>query len=384
MVVSVYGAVSETVTITNGTDTYTVATNANGVGTTTPEVKLGIYTVTGTVSAGALPSGRSVTVDKNTTAITAYPDGLIYWYGRFATGANAVGVNLAGGAAITKGTNSLSGQGAYQYYMHVYFTPTVSLAGKTLRMAINSSYGSDSYRCFGLRNTTGGLSGATDGYVAVGTPATSGVSALAIPANLTGNQYITWSCYSGGVTIGAVWYDDEPVIPTGEQLAGTNSVDVLSGTYRYGNTCVSEWGTAGSYSTDNYVGNKSTETNSALIPVGSFSFSGASKRLILSFYGYCPSINFATKGFRWAICTGDANKALYEGTGAVTGDGTQLASGIGTLAYNNGSYTTYNIALPATNLPTGTPLYVYLWPNGTLTDVSHFRGTLTAKLYYEV
>jgi len=76
--VSVYGAASETVTITDGTNTYTVATTALGVGTKTLELPLGTYTVSGSVSGYS----HSVEVHSDTTEIAAYPDGAVYWYGR--------------------------------------------------------------------------------------------------------------------------------------------------------------------------------------------------------------------------------------------------------------------------------------------------------------
>ena len=76
--VTVYGAASETVTITNGTETFTVATTALGVGTKTIDLPLGTYTVSGSVSGYS----HSVEVNMDTTEIAAYPSGAIYWYGR--------------------------------------------------------------------------------------------------------------------------------------------------------------------------------------------------------------------------------------------------------------------------------------------------------------
>lgn len=81
--VTVYGAPSETVTITDGTNTYTVTTDSHGISTTTPEVKFGAYTVSGTKSATVtgFASGRSVAVDKTTTTVAAYPPGALFWLG---------------------------------------------------------------------------------------------------------------------------------------------------------------------------------------------------------------------------------------------------------------------------------------------------------------
>lgn len=172
-----------------------------------------------------------------------------------------------------------------------------------------------------------------------------------------------------------------------ETSAGTNSIDVASKTLRYttGNTTY-PWEAAQFYDTasptENYVGHKSGETNTMLIPVGSFSFAGTSTKLRLTFTGYCPSTNFASKGFRWAICSSKANKTMYQGQSAVTGDEYQLASGIGKFAYNSGSYTTYTVDMAADNLPSDTELYVFCWPNGTTTDVAHIKDTVKASLYY--
>lgn len=81
-IVYVYGALSETVTLTHTDGTvYTIDTNANGASDTTLDLPFGEYTVTGTVSVDALPSGRTVTVSSETTVVTAYPDGAVFWFG---------------------------------------------------------------------------------------------------------------------------------------------------------------------------------------------------------------------------------------------------------------------------------------------------------------
>lgn len=383
------GAVSETLTIAkDGTTVATVATNSSGDTETAVELKQGTYTITGSVS------GYTKTVEiKEGGTYKAYPDGLVlYWYGRLLNGFTFTHANT--GATPVYNTNYLHTQGATSYYCLVRGTTAVSVDPYSkLHMVQSLLWGGTAYSCCGLRNTTAVPSGATGGYVAFANFSGTQQESVIDIASLTGDYYVSQSFYSGGTDTFAIWLDGESSNESDggeggtdsgvETLAGTNSVDVLDETYRYLSSN-GAWSTAGSISTDNYVGANSSEVNSALIPVGSFSFDGNSTKLRLSFYGYCPSINFQNDGFRWAICTSDANKTLYQTTDDVTTDPSQIAKGTATLAYNNGVYTTYEIDLASTAIPADTPLYVYFWPKDSATDIAHFRSTLTASLYYEV
>lgn len=77
-IVTVYGAASETVTLTakNG-KTFTTTTDATGKGGQL-EIQVGVYTISG----GHSGYSKSVTVDKTTAEVYAMPNGtVVYWYG---------------------------------------------------------------------------------------------------------------------------------------------------------------------------------------------------------------------------------------------------------------------------------------------------------------
>ena len=391
--VGVYGAPNETVTISNAKNTYTVTTGSTGAGTASLEIKHGTYTVTGSVSNAALPSGRTVTIDKNTTLVNVWPGDMVYWFGLFAGGVSYTAKNLVSGSPTLE-NRRIKVDPAQGYNGCISFTPTIKRGSRT-KLNANVTWNPQNnswWGCnIGLSTTDAADSsgiGATSYAVQVG--GESGVSNYSCDISSVDadtSYYIKIRQYGNEFYVNAVWLEDGSSSETEgggsgtEQLAGTNSVDVLSETYRYGSDA-GDWATAETYSTDNYFGQKTGSLNSALIPVGSFTFSGTSTRLEISLYGYCPSTDFAANGFRWAICSSNANKDLYKVTTAVTGDSSQLASGVNFISYNSGNYTTYTLSLDATNLPANTPLYIYFWANGTGKGVAHFRGTLTAKLYY--
>lgn len=78
--IPVHGAPNETVTLTGVKgESFTATTNEHGIAAAL-ELPVGVYTVVGSVSKDALAS-RSVTVDKNTTEVTAYPPGAVFWFG---------------------------------------------------------------------------------------------------------------------------------------------------------------------------------------------------------------------------------------------------------------------------------------------------------------
>lgn len=228
--VSVYGAISETVTITNGTDTYTVTTNANGVGTTTPEVKLGTYTVTGTISVGALPSGRSVTVDKNTTVITAYPAGALFWYGNGDAQGDSLWSKLGGwthyGGYVPSGGNGAAGsssqsssergfgvscscQNSPTYYGGTSFSNNaVSLAGYSTIHAIasgdtnNASFG---WGCPSGRDTRWDTSIFSTGSAAKAIPSGRTTGYLALTAYNC--RFANYVYGYAGITASAIWLE---------------------------------------------------------------------------------------------------------------------------------------------------------------------------------
>lgn len=77
-IVGVYGAASETVTLTSANGkVYTTTTDTTGNGGQL-EIPVGVYTISGGYSG----YNKSVTVEKHTTAVYAMPNGtIVYWYG---------------------------------------------------------------------------------------------------------------------------------------------------------------------------------------------------------------------------------------------------------------------------------------------------------------
>lgn len=75
--VSIYGAASETVTLTHSDGTVLKATTNSEGSAGTKELKFGSYTVKGSVSGYS----RTVTVNKSTTMVGAFPDNTFFWHG---------------------------------------------------------------------------------------------------------------------------------------------------------------------------------------------------------------------------------------------------------------------------------------------------------------
>lgn len=74
--VTAYGAANETVTLTHEKgDVFTFKANSG----TAQEIPVGVYTVSGSISKFS----KTITVDKTTTQVHAWPDGatIYYWYG---------------------------------------------------------------------------------------------------------------------------------------------------------------------------------------------------------------------------------------------------------------------------------------------------------------
>lgn len=171
----------------------------------------------------------------------------------------------------------------------------------------------------------------------------------------------------------------------------TRSFDVATQTYRYTNASPSNaWATAGTIDTtspvENYVGHKTgdsgVETSTILINLGSYAYDGDSIKLLAKFYAYAPSINFQTKGFRWALCSSQANRDLYKGQTAVTSDPYQIVSGTSTFTYDNGGYEYNTLTIDSDAIPSDTDLFLFLWPNGTYTDVAHIRDNVDIEFHY--
>ena len=81
---TVYGAVSETITLTSSLGTFTISTNSVGTGTGAiyaPNSGSISYTVRGSVSGYS----KTVSVSMSTTTIYAMQNGALYWYGNQCT-----------------------------------------------------------------------------------------------------------------------------------------------------------------------------------------------------------------------------------------------------------------------------------------------------------
>lgn len=407
-IVSLYGALSEDVTLTalDGTVYDAVTLNAHGISDITLEIPVGIYTITGSVSSEILPEGRMVVVDKDTTKITAYPSGAIYWFGNGDTDGDSL---YAGGYAyyggyVPSGKSGKSGYGqktsgdttvgascscpssAGSTYGGTTFSPQISLDGYSYVNIYGTCY-STSKAAFGFPASRA-TSWSTDMYVKP-TQTSYQLYSMAVPEDQT-EGYLAISvfgCTSGSTyssaTIKAAWMDDIATVPIGEIATSINSIDVGTETYRYSPQAGADWGASGLYSTEAYFGTSGDGYNTLLIDLGKYTIpEGATPtRLRLSFYGYRSSQSY----FCWAICTSKSNKEMYEGLeGEFDGDDTQIAMGTQSLnSVTSSSYTTMTFDFETDAIPSGTPLYMYLWSSDQgANGVSHITRYLTAKVYY--
>lgn len=142
--VSVYGAASETVTLTHESgDVFTATANSSSK----YEVPLGSYTVSGNKSGYS----KTVTVDANTTRINAWPEGatIYYWYGYAPNGgfasakavpSNAPYTSNPTGMQITASTNSvfLKTYGDYARGGTAYL-PKTTVKGSTLYLVCSGT-----------------------------------------------------------------------------------------------------------------------------------------------------------------------------------------------------------------------------------------------------
>lgn len=217
--VTVYGAPSETVTITDGTNTYTVTTDSHGIGTTTPEVKFGTYTVSGTKSAtvSGFASGRSVTVAKSTTTVTAYPPGALYWLGNGDASGDAL-YGICGGVSGATAINAdnfttyiLSGSNSLYSKTATTGSALSMPAGKMLKLYWNSPYEYEEYyidgqwkyhRAYGVAGITGGASvsptsgGTRVSSISIASAVTASLFMTAYAQGGTGNTSATCTMYA--------------------------------------------------------------------------------------------------------------------------------------------------------------------------------------------
>ena len=376
------GAPGETLTFAQGGVTVATATEGTAV-----ELKQGVYDVTGSISGHT----KQITV-KNPGQYNAYPDGALYWYGReiVPIGFVAMNDNTAYGS-LTKNANSMTL--AYT----CSWTKTEAVAALTESKLDLSGYKTLRFRQYA---STSGI----NGYAAVmntraityDTATAGGIFSVKERTNATGlteyaldistldSGYVGAAIYEYNeqdvyLYISAIWLDDPKTYT--ETQGGTNTV-ALSDTLRYTTVSTSQgWAAPGAFGqSENYFGFKTGDCNTALIPIGSFAFSNHSTRLRLSFTGHRPSSDF--NQFRWALCSSDANRALYQGVITAVADSSQIASGTATLVnYPAGANSVFSFDFPTENIPADTDLYVYLWPYER-SGVAHISSAVTATLFY--
>lgn len=407
-IVSLYGALGEDITLTalDGTALDPVTLNAHGISDTTFEVPVGIYTITGSVSAEILPEGRMVVVDKTTTKITAYPPGAIFWFGNGDTDGDSLytgnfthtgghkpsGASGASGySQITKGDLTVGAScscpsSAGSTYGGTTYSPKLSLTGYSYVNIYANCY-STSKAAFGFPESKA-TSWSTNMYVKP-TQTSYQLYSMAVPETQT-EGYLAMSAYGckssstySSATIKAAWMDNIATVPKGEIATSIRSIDVGTETYRYSPQAGADWGASYLYSTEAYFGTSGEGSNITLINLGKFTIpDGATPtRLRLSFYGYRSSQSY----FCWAICTSKGNKEMYEGmVGEFDGDDTQIAMGTQSLnSVTSSSYTTMTFDFKTDAIPSGTPLYMYLWSSDQgANGVSHITRYLNAKVYY--
>lgn len=386
------GAVGETLTFKqNGVTIATVTEN------TEVTIKQGVYDVTGSTSNYT----KQITI-KDAGEYKAYPDGALYWYGReivpFAPG-TCTDTTLV----VARNTNSIniySGPWTSTSAGIFCTVSAVDFSGYT-KCKIVACHGKYNDKTWGGSVYAGIAAAPSLAYSNSGVPLSLKediVSTVTTKTEYTLNVSQLDSGYPCVATheynangrcidLYAV-YLDEPKDYV-ETEGGTNTV-ALSDTLRYTSYDADRgWAAPGDFGQgENFFGLKTgdngitSDCNTALIPVGSFNFSGKSTKLRIAFNGHRPSADFTT--FRWAICTSSDNKALYQYTTNAVTDDTQIVSGTATLAnYAAGANSDFAFDFVSDNIPAGTNLFVYLWPYAR-TGVAHISGNVTATIYYGV
>lgn len=407
-IVSLYGALNEDVTLTalDGTAYDPVTLNAHGISDITLEIPVGIYTITGSVSSEILPEGRMVVVDKTTTKVTAYPPGAFFWFGNGDTDGDSLytgnfthtgghkpsGASGSSGASnitngdLTVGASCNAPSSGGSTYGGTTYSPKLSLTGFSFVNIYANCY-STSKAAFGFPSAKN-KEWSKDMYVkpkqtsyqlySMAVPETQVEGYLAMSA-----YGCTYSSRYASATIKAAWMDNIATVPIGEIATSIHSINVGTETYRYSPQAGADWGASGLYSTEAYFGISGEGSNTTLIDLGKFTIpeGATSTRLRLSFYGYRSSQSH----FCWAICTSKSNKAMYEGIdGEFDGDETQVAMGTQSMnSVTSSSYTTMKFDFATDAIPSGVPLYMYLWSSDQGSNgVSHITRYLEAKVYY--
>lgn len=380
--VSVYGAASETVTITNNEGiAFEVATDGSGYG---GEIKIpfGVYTVTGSVSGFS----KNSTVDKNTTRINAWIDNAVnyFWHGATPCGA-WTGDGYSGGSNITANSTWSVGETLFVSSMDRYSNAIIGTASAVdltgidqLHFAVDSCNANNSYfvvsptkdikqKAIEYKDPNSGSH-----TVTLDVTALTGVHYIAFYVHVY--DYVT----TRTCTVSRVW---GTIDPSGTIRSIEKSIAIGS-TYRYANSLIAgDWVKVSSLSfgSINYVGQGTEDYNAMMVPVSAFTYSGTFKKLRMALHLWTSDKNNHT--FRWAVTTSTANSDVYKyGAGAVT-DSYQLGQGTWTPPYSD-SYQWFTIDLDCDHVPSGVPLYIYLWRDNTTYGNIHVMQQAVVTLDY--
>lgn len=115
-------------------------------------------------------------------------------------------------------------------------------------------------------------------------------------------------------------------------------------------------------------------------------FAGVSETLDVALV--CRSGGWANVTFRWAICTSDAHRELYNMTRAEVADENQFASGTATFTDLSNNVETKHFQLPTKHIQGGRTYYLFLWGYNDsglyLWSVSSNYGNHSITLEYQV
>lgn len=409
-VVSVYGAPNESVTLVSrkGQVYSDIALDEHGISTQTYKLPVGSYVIKGSVSRELFANGRQVDIAKETTKITAYPPGAIFWFGNGDKDGDPlyVGDYTISRGHVPSGKSGIVGDTKYSTdesdetslgvkqschstsgsdHGNTMYSPQIQLSGYSY-VNIYASCTNTSRGGFGFPSEKA-AKWETSMYVK---PSSTDYKfySMEIPAERT-DGYLALSNFNnraGGTTtsrVKAAWRDNTNEVPQGTIYEKKVSVPTAN-TYRYCNHIAGGFKTGYSLS---YVGQgervaAGEEWNAMMIPVPAFSFEGTGLRLKMAINCY----SYQDKGYTycWAVTTSRANESLYEeGCGDVT-DANQIMHGTFTPAYNNGSFGYQTFTLEGGEIPSNTPLYIYLWRSVSTYGNIHVQDDVNITLQYLV
>lgn len=379
--VSIYGAINETITLTHSDGTaYSVTANANGYGGER-ELPFGTYSVKG----GTSGFSKTISVDKYTTRIDAWPTGayMYFWHGTMPNGGWSSSGYKAGSNITGNSTSSVS------------TTLTVSASDKYSNGLIGMVNAMDLTGIDKVHFFMTGCTSAPDTYFVISSSKTSATHV--IHPSSTSAQMITFDVtnFSGKYYI---WFyvhvydwatyryaQVSRVYGTVDASGTLKSIQrniAIGNTYRYANSLIAgTWVPVSSLSfgSINYVGQGTEDYNAMMIPVSAYTYSGPFKRLTLSLYLWTSSSSNHT--FRWAVTTSTANAYAYQIGSGVVSDSYQLGQGTFTPPYSD-AYQWYTFELSCETVPSGTPLYIYLWRNNTTYGNIHVMNSAVVTLEY--